>query len=199
MDEFEEMRNQLATMKSQLDTQQIINKELMKKVMKAKASWMNLLVKAELISLPFVYLLFVMICHVYGMSQWYSFSFLVCAAIDTVLDFRTIRIPPHLFSSSSILELRKFLVRQKRERFIQTTISGTICVIWIIVFVCAMTASNSTLFPDNDIREAALAGGLAGGAIGAIVGIIVIIFLYRKMQRTTDQILADIDTLEKEE
>lgn len=199
MDEFEVMRRQLATMKQQLDSQQIINKELMRKVMKAKASWLNLLVKAELIALPFIYLLFVGICYAYGISQWYSFTFLICASIDTLFDLRTIRIPSRLFSSSSILDLRKFLIRQKRERFFQTTISGTCCVIWLILFVCAMTASNSTLFPDNDLWEAALAGGLAGGIIGAIAGVIVIVVLYRKMQRTNDRILADIDILEKEE
>lgn len=197
MDEFEIMRKQLESMKQQLDTQQIVNNKLMYKVMRDKASWMNRFVKAELITFPFVYMLFVGICYVYGISQWYSFALLICGGIDAALDMRTVSIPSDLFSSSSILGLRKFLVRQKKERFIQTCTSGTLCVIWLILFLSAITTTNSPLFPDNDIWNSAMTGGRIGGIIGAIIGLIVMIVLYRKMQRTNDQILTDIDELEK--
>ena len=196
MDEFEIMRRQLASMKQQLDDQQIVNKNLMRKVMSGKASWMNMLVTVELIALPFIYLLFVGICHGYGVSQWYSFAFLIFAGIDALFDIRTVRIPGSLFSTLSILDLKKFLVRQKKERFIQTCIGGILCICWGGLFSCAMLASNDTLFPDNNMWEAAKSGGLIGGFIGAVVGGMIIVVLYRKMQRTNDRILDDIDRYE---
>lgn len=201
MDEFEIMRQQLAAVKLRLDTQQIINKDLMHRVMRGKASWLNIFVTAELIAMPFIYLLFVIICDIFDISQWYSFTFLICGGIDALLDIRTVRIPAKLFSSSSILSLKKFLVRQKKERFIQTCISGACCVIWLILFILAMSVSSSSVghSPDSGFREALLTGGLAGAIIGVVAGIVIIVILYRKMQRTNDQILADINQLESEE
>ncbi len=199
MDELEEMRRQMATMKSQLDTQQIVNKRLMCKVMRNKASWMNLLVNAELIAFPFLYLLIVGLCEVLGISQWYSFTFLVFGSADALLDIRTVRIPGSLFSSSSILSLRKFLIRQKKERFIQTLIMGVLCVAWLSMFLFAIGTSGNPLFLANGLWDAVKTGGLFGGIIGSVIAIIVVIMLYRKMQRTNDRIIADIDDLEKGE
>ena len=90
MDEFEIMREQLAAMKQQLDSQHIINESLMRKVMHGKASWMNRFVTAELIALPFIYLLFVGICSVYNISQWFSFAYLILGGLDALLDMRTV-------------------------------------------------------------------------------------------------------------
>lgn len=199
MDEFEIMRQQLASMKQQLDTQKIVNNDLMRKVMRSKASWMNKFVKAELIAMPFIYLLVVGICFSYGVSQWYSFAFLVFGGIDAILDIRTVRIPIELFSSSSILGLKKFLLRQKRERFAQTCISGAVALVWLILLVYAMITSGNSLFPGNEIWESAKNGGIVGGIVGGIIGLIVIIVLYSKMQRTNDRILADIEQIENEE
>ena len=195
MDEFEIMRQQLASMKQQLDTQQIVNHDLMRKVMRAKASWMNILVTAELIILPFLYLFIAGLCHSSGISQWYSFAFLILGGADAILDIRTVRIPTTLFSSSSILNLRKFLVRQKRERFIQTIFSSTLCVVWFSLFVIAIFSSGNPAIaaPVPKVVQAVILSA------GIILSVIIIATLYRKMQRTNDRILADIATLESED
>lgn len=199
MDELEVMRQQLASMKSQLDKQEIINKDLMRKVMRNKASWLNLLVKSELIALPLLYLLFAGICYISGISQWYSFSFLILAGVDAILDRRTICIPNELFGSSSIIELKKFLVRQKKERFVHICIGAILGFVWFILFTYAMATSDATVYPDDSLWNAVMKGGLAGAFVGVILAVIVIVMLYKKMQLTNDQIIADIDELEKEE
>ncbi len=196
MDEFDVMREQLTSMKKQLNTQHIINQDLMRKVMRGKASWLNRLVTAELVSLPIVYLLFVGICYGYHISQWVSFSFLILGGIDALFDLRTVRIPNRLFSSASILSLKKFILRQKRERFIQTCISGTLCVVWIIWLFTSMAISTNAIKEENEIMEAAKTGGLIGGGIGAVIGLTVLIILYRRMQRTSDTLLRDLDDLQ---
>ena len=195
MDQLDIMRQQLAELKLQLDNQQIINQDLLRKVMRGKASWIDRFVKFELISLPFIYLLFVGICWAYGISQWYAFAFLICGAIDALLDLRTARIPPSIFSGS-IVDMRRFLVKQKAQRFIQTCVMGILCIIWVCLFFAAMATSKSTFLNSDGIWTVASIGGLIGGVLGAIVGVLIIIILYRKMQRTNDQILSDLNQLE---
>lgn len=197
MDELEVMRQQLAMMKSQLETQEIINKDLLRKVMQNRASWLNVLVTTEIIAFPIIFLLIAGICYIAGISQWFSFIFLILGGIDVVLDRRTIRIPKEMFSTSSIINLKKFLVRQKKERFFQTFIGGGLCIVWLILFICAVYASNSSEYSDNDLRAAVINGGLVGAIIGVIISIIVIYILYQKMQSTNDQIIADLEEIEK--
>ncbi len=196
MEEIEIMRQQLATLKQQLDTQQIVNKDLLRKVMRSKASWLNRFVNIEIITLPVVYLLFVIISAAYGLSQWYAFSFLILGALDTILDWRTVRIPAEMFSSASILELKKFLLRQKRERHIQIFVGGPLCVIWVVAFFMGMVKNVD--MSSSEIAQVARTGGLFGGIVGGIVGVVVMIVLYRKMQRTNDTLLNDIRELEEE-
>ncbi|MDE6341030.1 MAG: hypothetical protein K2K93_01810, partial [Muribaculaceae bacterium] len=94
MEELEIMRRQLASMKEQLRSQHIVNESLMRKVMKGKASWMNTLVKAEIICVPITWILLAAICAFYGISQWYASLFLIMSVIDTYIDWYTVRIGP---------------------------------------------------------------------------------------------------------
>ncbi len=196
MEEIEIMRQQLAALKQQLDTQQIVNKELLRKVMRNKASWLNRFVNIEIITLPVVYLLFVIISAAYGISQWYAFTFFILGALDTIFDWRTVRIPTDMFSSASILDLKKFLLRQKRERHIQIFVGAPLCIIWVVAFFMAMVRNVD--MSSSDLAQVARTGGLFGGIVGGMVGAVVMIVLYRKMQRTNDTLLRDIRELEEE-
>lgn len=194
------MRQQLANMKDKLHSQLIVNESLMRKVMKGKASWMNTFVKAEVIALPLVYIVIAMICSFYDISQWYALSFLILAAIDTFMDRYTVRIPATLFGKLSMIDLRKFLMKQKRLRFIQAVVMFPVTVIWMVGLCWAM-ASGSSMLTDgvsDNIVDAAKTGGIIGGIVGGIVGVVVTLILYRKMQRTNDSLLQDIGELEKE-
>lgn len=195
MDELEIMRGQLAAMKQKLESQQIINAELMRSVMRGKALWLNKLVNIEIILVPFLYLFFVGICALLDISQWFSFSYLVLSVVDVYFDRRTIRIPARMFSESSILDLKRCLLRQKRERFIQVCVATPAVVVWLVLF--AMNILEKTAVAD-EIRNMGKAGigGVVGAMIGAVIGIIVIVILYRKMQGTNDDLLRDIRNLE---
>lgn len=195
MDELEIMRGQLAAMKQKLESQQIINAELMRSVMRGKALWLNKLVNIEIILVPFLYLFFVGICALLDVSQWFSFSYLVLSVVDVYFDRRTIRIPARMFSESSILDLKRCLLRQKRERFIQVCVATPAVVVWLVLL--AMKILEKTAVAD-EIRNMGKAGigGVVGAVIGAVIGIIVIVILYRKMQGTNDDLLRDIRNLE---
>lgn len=200
MEELEIMRRELAELKRRLDTQQIVNKGLLSKLMRRKASWLNRLVVIEMASLPFIYLVFAVTCYAAGISQWYASLYLIFGAIDVLVDCRTVRIPPRMFSEASLIGLRKFLIRQKRERFIQTVISTPLAVAWVVAFAISLFSNvDMNLTDDSTLHHASLVGGICGGAIGAVLGVVAVIILYRKIERTNDSIIADIHDLEQEE
>lgn len=197
MEELEIMRSQLTTMRRQLDTQKIVTETLMRQIMQNKASWLNRLVTLETASLPIIFLILALICHFERISQWYAIAFLIMAAVDIYFDRRTIRIPARLFSST-ILDLKKYLVRQKKERFIQICISIPLTFIWLISFFVAIASVTAT-GPSGETISYVNAGGLIGGIIGAILSAIIIPILYKKIQRTNEAILKNISDLENDE
>ena len=198
MDELDVMRQQFADMKRQLDTQQIVNKDLMHKVMRGKVSWMNLLVKGEVIALPLFTLLFLRISSNLGISLWYAIAFFILAGIDTLGDFYTVRIPTRLFSTCSMLDLKKFLVRQKKLRFRQVCVSLPLALVWVALFSYQLTYHLNTELTDN-AEHALLIGIILGAVVGVVVAVMVVVSIYRKMQRTSDQILSDIRQLQAED
>lgn len=198
MDELDVMRQQFADMKRQLDTQQIVNKDLMHKVMRGKVSWMNILVKGEVIALPLLTLLFLRISSNLGISLWYAIAFFILAGIDTLGDFYTVRIPTRLFSTCSMLDLKKFLVRQKTLRFRQVCVSLPLSLIWVALFAYQLTYHLNMELADN-AEHALLIGIILGAGVGVVVAVIVVVSLYRKMQLTNDQLLSDIRLLQAED
>lgn len=198
MEDLEIMREQLAAVKRRLDTQQIVNNKLMRKIMRHKAAWLNKFVAGEIIAMPLTFILFAIICVIYGTSLWYAVSFLILGGIDTALDWRTVRIPAHMFSNASILDLKKFLLKQKKERFVQTCFMLPLCILWLVMFFSSLVG-NTDLSVSDDLHELVKIGGMIGGLVGAVIGAIAVIIIYRKIQSTGDNLMDDIIELEKEQ
>ena len=191
MEELEIMGRQLEAMKQSLDTQQIINKKLLCKLIRKRSSWLNSFVISEIIALPLVALIFVSYCSLKGISQWYTLSFILFAAIDTAIDWRTVRIPGRMFGTASILELKRRIIRQKKERSVQICVSLPLTVIWMLAFIHAdRAASASCTF--------SLSGNLIGTIVGGGASAVLVVFIYRKIQRTNDSLLTDISSFEEE-
>lgn len=200
MEELEIMRAELASIKQKLDTQQIINKDLMRKIMRKNASWLNKLVVVEFIALPFVYLMIAGICAVFGVSQWIATIFLVFAIIDTIADWYTIRIPAPMFGEATILDLKRFLAKQKKWQIIQLCLSVPLTIIWVIAFIMAIFSSKPDIFSFAEpLPEEMKMASVIGGVIGGIIGAIVVCVIYLKIRSTNKKLLEDISDLEKED
>lgn len=185
MDQLDILKEEMAALKRNLDKEQIINDKLMRTVMKQRASWLNTLVKAEFITLPFIWLILAAFSVGLHVSLWYANIFIILAVVDAAFDCRTLRIPPKIFSTYSMTEMRKFLIKQKRERAIQTWVSAPLAIIWILLFTNAMKV--------GDLGAFGLHIGLIGGIIGVIIAIPVIIIIYKKAQNTNDSIINDTE------
>lgn len=193
MDELESLRQEMSALKQNLDRQQIINKKMLRNVMRQRASWLNTFVNAEIIIIPLAFFMFAGICISAGISIWYAIIMLILSIIDTAFDWRTMRISPRLLSTASMLELRKKLIRQKKERFWQTCISAPTVIIWVVLFIRAMFAGTN-IWDDKLLNLA----GATSGIIGGVAGIIIAIIIYRKAQGTNDSMLGDIEDADTE-
>ena len=177
----------MAELKRNLDKEQIVNDRLLRTVMRQRASWLNKFVTLEFIMLPVTYLMLAGICAFFHISQWYAVAFLVMGILDVIADLRTFRISPKVFSTSTMLEVRRLLQRQKKERFIHMCVSLPLAIIWLILLLSAISTASDPLATDQALNYA----GLIGGIIGGIVGGIVVILIFRKAQRTNDTIIDD--------
>lgn len=189
MDELDILKEEMAALKRNLDKEQIVNDKLMRTVMRQRASWLNKLVTVEFIMLPFLYLLIVGICAFFHISQWYAFSFLVLAILDVVADLRTFRISPKVFSTCTMLEVRRMLIKQKKERFIHVCVALPLAIIWIILTLNAVATAPDPIATDHALNYA----GVIGGIIGGIIGGVIVLIIYRKAQKTNDTIIEEID------
>lgn len=188
MDELENLRQEMSALKQNLDRQQIINKNMLRNVMKHRASWLNTLVNVEIIMLPLIFLLFVAFGAIFGISMWYAVIFLILAAVDTAFDWRTMRISPRLLGTASMIEIRRKLLRQKKERLWQTCISAPLAIIWLYFYFKAIMIANDVI--DDVVLNFSIS---VGGVIGLAAAIVVIIVIYRKAQGTNDSILSDMN------
>ncbi|MDE6522084.1 MAG: hypothetical protein K2L17_04635 [Muribaculaceae bacterium] len=184
MDELNILKEEMAALKRNLDKEQIVNEKLMRTVMRQRASWLNTFVLAEFIMLPFLYIIFAVACAVFGISQWYAFAFVILGLVDAIVDLRTFRINPQIFSTCSMMEVRKILIRQKKERFLHLCVALPLALIWLLLFATAV-------FNDGNGNSVSYAGAV-GGCIGGIIGAIIVIIIYRKAQNTNDTIVDDI-------
>lgn len=194
MDELEKLRVEMDALKRNLDKQQIVNKDLMRTVMKQRASWLNNLVIGEIVLLPVLFIMFMAMCVVLHVSVWFAVALLVIGGIDTAFDWRTLRISPRLISTSSIMQLRRTLVKQKKQRFWQTVIGTVLAIIWLILFASAALHADGLAEEDHLINF----GGAIGGVFGGIFGGIAVVWIYKKAQKTNDDILSDLDEIEEE-
>ncbi len=165
----------MAALKRSLDKEQIVNDQLLRTVMRQRASWLNKFVIVEFCLLPFVYLLFVGICAFFHVSQWYAVVFLILALFDVLADLRTFRISPKVFSTSTMLEVRRMLVKQKKERFWHVCIALPMSIIWLILLLNAISHASFPTATDHAINF----GGVIGGIIGGVIGGIVVLIIYR--------------------
>lgn len=193
--ELDEMRRQLSEMKKQLDGQEIINERLIAESMSGKMSWIKKFVWIEIASLPVIFLLWIAIKGWLQLS-WANvlFMFIMCV-VDVWFDYRinVKGISDDDYMRCNLVATINKLVTMKRRRGLQTLIMVSVCVAWF-VWTGIEAFSHVPLNADT-IENAAMTGGLVGMCIGAVAGIIAAVVIFRKMQRTNDELISQIKDL----
>ncbi|MDE6267304.1 MAG: hypothetical protein K2M07_08160 [Muribaculaceae bacterium] len=190
MDELNEMRRQMAAMKESLDKSQIVSKKLMMKIMKGKATALNRIVFWECVSLPFLFLMILGLCYIFHSSFWVAWCFLLLATADTLADFKTIRIGARKMSEYTLIELKQFIVRQKKLRRIQTIISSVVVILWLIWAYYEWFHLGNLFNFNDDVFN--IAFSIIVG-VSVIAALIVVIVIMKKLDNINDEMVADID------
>ena len=193
MTELEQMREQMNAFKKRLDEQQIINEQLVRNSMGGKMSWIKNFVWGEIIIIPVLLLLFAPFYAKLGLSWWLLAFLVVGLVVDVTGDVIINRIPKSQLLSGDLVETSQRLAKMKKQRtqwFIMGIIFVTIWFVWFIIELINISKSSS--------QEAVTNLMIGGAVVGGIIGVIVACLIFRKMQKTNNQIIEQIDQITKE-
>ena len=198
MNELEQMREQMEAFKSRLDKQQIVNEQLVRNSMGSKMSWIKNFVWAEIIMVPILLIIMAGFHASEGLS-WWLFAFLAAGLIaDATGDFIINRIPKSQLLSGDLVATSKRLAQMKKQRttwFIAGMIFVTIWLVWFIIEV-VLKLNNGCKLPDHNTVVAIMVAGIA---VGALIGGVVAWLIFRKMQKTNNQLIEQINQIIHEE
>ena len=198
INELEQLREQMSIFKDKLNKQQIINDQLVRNTMKSKLSWIKSFVWGEIIIIP-IMLLGMAVFHAGTGLSWWLYGFLAIGLIaDATGDFIINRIPKGQLLSGDLVETSKRLVKMKKQRtswFIIGLIFVTVWLVWFIVELVLKTDPGCAL-PDHNLVIAIMAIAVA---VGGVIGGIISWLIFRKMQRTNNQLIEQINQVIQED
>lgn len=194
--ELEIMRSQMASFKKQLEQQEIINSRIMSESMKKKFSWIKKIIIGEIILIPiFLYLAFAAKYN-FNLSWWSVVTFVILLLCDIWCDYdiNMRAIKDSDYSRDYLIDTIEKLVKMKQRRAKQTAIMLTATIvmsIWLLIEIgfhlIAINADTGMWFR------------FYGGGTGAFIGVAVAWWIYRKMQKTNDEMIKQIEEISKEQ
>ena len=201
MMELEQMREQMQVLRNKLDTQEIVNDKLVKNSIKSKMSWIKKFIYFEFLMIPFAALMMYVLKEIFNLS-WFCYAFIVVlCAIDAVCDYRinVASLDLEKVEKHNLSDTLQKLIAMKQMRaksfFIMMLLSIPLFM-WASIEMWQNISTGTITFIDNvptNIVYIEAYAGLVGGIIGFFVGIYITIRIYRKMQTTNDELIAQIE------
>lgn len=193
--EFEQMREQLDIMKRKLKQQEIINDSLISQAMSDRMSWIKKYVWVEaFVLIPVIILMYIPIVCVFGISWWIYVLIVLSCIVDTYFDYRINKMNPADWLAGNLVETGRKLVEMKRRRLIQFVVSVTSIIVIMGLFGYELMTSSCGLLADDAIVRT---GTTIGFSIGVVIGLVVAYVIFRRMQRTNDTLIRQIDEMSK--
>ena len=189
---IEQMRSQMAIFKQQLEKQTIVNDQIIAESMKNKMSWIRRLVVSEIIALPFILAIFVAVKYAYDLSWWGIGSFYALALFDTWFDYRTnVQCMKDTdYNRDNLIYTMQKLADMKQRRGVEM---GIMLPLTLLAIFTIGTEIGQTLTARNAGTYEWLM--LYSGGIGGVAGAVAACFIYRKMQKTNDILIKQIEEL----
>ena len=188
MDHMEELKQQLAILTDKLESQEINNERLFRTVMKTKMKSINKYYYwLFFLGLPIIILCFQTFYSKGQVSLLFYVSTVLLAVLDTICGMVINKMGNNQWQEADLLTARQTLVQMKQRRKKGEIISIPLVIIWLSFFVLEVFRSSANAFM---LSTFAVIGGLLGLGIGLLA--------YRKMQRTNDELIREIDQLKKD-
>ena len=188
MEHMEELKQQFAILTDKLKSQEINNERLFRTVMKTKMKSINKYYYwLFFLGLPIIILCFQTFYSKGQVSLLFYVSTVLLAVLDTICGMVINKMGNNQWQEADLLTARQTLVQMKQRRKKGEIISIPLVIIWLSFFVLEVFRSSANAFM---LSTFAVIGGLLGLGIGLLA--------YRKMQRTNDELIQEIDQLKKD-
>lgn len=191
--QLEQMRQQMTELKQQLDKQQIVNEQLLRQSMTSKMSWIKRYIWLEMALIPILLLILAPIHAMLGLSWWLYGFLAVMLVVDVAADWRINHVDRNQLLTGNLVEASRRLTLMKKQRAWSFALGILGVVIWIVWFLYELQCASG--MQSSDFLNGFAMGGFFGGIIGGVIGLVVAIIIFYKMQRTNDEVLAQIDQL----
>ena len=191
--QLQQMRQQMTELKQQLDKQQIVNEQLLRQSMTSKMSWIKRYIWLEMALIPILLLILAPIHAMLGLSWWLYGFLAVMLVVDVAADWRINHVDRNQLLTGNLVEASRRLTLMKKQRAWSFALGILGVIIWIVWFLYELQCASG--MQSSDFLNGFAMGGFFGGIIGGVIGLIVAIIIFYKMQRTNDEVLAQIDQL----
>lgn len=199
MTELEQMREQMSIFKSQLDKQQIINEQLVRNTMGNKMSWIKKFIWAEIILVPIILIIMASFHASEGLS-WWLFAFLAIGLIaDTTGDFIINRIPKGQMLSGDLVETSQRLIKMKKQRTSWFIAGSIFLTIWLVWFIIEIVMKLNVIGCNETSHKLVVTIMVTALIIGCLIGFLIAWLIFRKMQKTNNQIIEQINQITQED
>ena len=191
--DIDQMRAQLESLRQSLDHQEIVNDRLIAKSMKSRMSWLKKYIIMEACLIPVIAILWLELKMALGLS-WLNYAFLmVMVVIDVYIDYliNLHGLSDADYSKDNLIATVSKLMVMKRRRTIQMVAAVPMVIVWVLWTGLEAYASLATTA--EPMLRAFIFGALIGCAIGGVAGLIFAFYIYRKMQRTNDDVISQIN------
>ena len=183
--QFEDMRQQLNTLKKKLDEQEIVNERLMRRSMRNQVNNITrryyIIMALCVMMVPYGYWAFVVLSHL-SVTFWIATSIfmLICGGATF---YNCQKINDQKMMSRSLVEAHRKVASAKKFESNWLMFGIPAVIIWLCWFFYELYQMNN-----EAITQGLFVGGCVGGLIGAICGIRIHLKTQRQYQDIIDQI-----------
>ena len=190
---LEEMRRQLAILQEKLDNETIVNERLLRESMKHNYSSINRYLSVEAtILMPIIIIAFPALALIFHLSWGPVIAVILLCLADVIFDYKVNHIKDEAFMGDNLIPTALRLQRAKRLTVLQMMVSLPLMILWFAWFIIDFFQSIDY---QDELLTASAYGGIVGGCIGLVCGLIFAIQLYRKQQKTRQQVIDQINDL----
>lgn len=190
---LEEMRRQMATLQEKLDNETIVNERLLRESMKHNYSSINRYLSVEAtILMPIIIIAFPALALIFHLSWGPVIAVILLCLADVIFDYKVNHIKDEAFMGDNLIPTALRLQRAKRLTVLQMMVSLPLMILWFAWFIIDFFQSIDY---QDELLTASAYGGIVGGCIGLVCGLIFAIQLYRKQQKTRQQVIDQINDL----
>lgn len=188
---MDELKQQFALLTQRLESQPINNDKLLKTVIGNRMKW---IAKYVYLKIVLFFPLTALLYYFFYQRGMISLTFLVLTLLLCVLELYFDTVINHIrgkgWLEKDLLTSRQLLVKMKQRRTQLILAEIPISIVWVLVFFFEIISYQ----PDNPAYAVAM--GICIG-IGALAGAVIAYLVFKKMQRTNDELLREIDQLKE--